>query len=104
MRLIGSMLLRAGGRHEIPDALAYRGTDGQSSRVPVAATDDRTSRCAGGQIIVGHGRESVTEVALNSTAAYVIAVMFVATLVRSTLGFGEALIAEIGRASCRERA
>jgi uncharacterized protein len=93
MRLIGSMLLRAGGRHEIPDALAYRGTDGQSSRAPVAATDDRTSRCAGGQIIVGHGRASVTEVALNSTAAYVIAVMFVATLVRSTLGFGEALIA-----------
>jgi uncharacterized protein len=33
------------------------------------------------------------EVALHSTAAYVIAVVFVATLVRSTLGFGEALIA-----------
>jgi uncharacterized membrane protein YfcA len=35
----------------------------------------------------------VTDVVLHSTAAYVIAVMFVATLVRSTLGFGEALIA-----------
>jgi uncharacterized membrane protein YfcA len=35
----------------------------------------------------------VTEVAFNSTAVYVIAVIFVATLIRSTLGFGEALIA-----------
>ena len=31
--------------------------------------------------------------ALDSTAVYVIAVIFVATLVRSSLGFGEALIA-----------
>ena len=35
----------------------------------------------------------MTEVAFNSTAVYVIAVIFVATLIRSTLGFGEALIA-----------
>lgn len=35
----------------------------------------------------------VTEVAINSTAVYVVAVIFVATLIRSTLGFGEALIA-----------
>jgi hypothetical protein len=35
----------------------------------------------------------VTEVAFNSTAMYVIAVIFVATLIRSTLGFGEALVA-----------
>ena len=35
----------------------------------------------------------VTEVALDSTALYVVAVIFVATLIRSTFGFGEALIA-----------
>lgn len=35
----------------------------------------------------------MTEVAFNSTAMYVIAVIFVATLIRSTLGFGEALVA-----------
>src|SRR5690242_19838265 len=56
-------------------------------------TLDRTGRCAGGQTVVGNGGVSVTEVARDSTAAYVITVIFVATLVRSTLGFGEALIA-----------
>jgi uncharacterized protein len=35
----------------------------------------------------------MTDVAFNSTAAYVVAVIFVATLIRSTLGFGEALVA-----------
>lgn len=35
----------------------------------------------------------MTEVAFNSTTAYVVAVIFVATLIRSTFGFGEALIA-----------
>ena len=35
----------------------------------------------------------MTEVALNSTTLYVVAVIFVATLIRSTLGFGEALVA-----------
>lgn len=35
----------------------------------------------------------MSDVAFNSTAVYVIAVIFVATLIRSTLGFGEALIA-----------
>src|SRR5690348_5558657 len=32
------------------------------------------------------------EIAFNSTAAYVVAVIFVATLIRSTLGFSEALV------------
>jgi uncharacterized membrane protein YfcA len=35
----------------------------------------------------------MTEIAFNSTAVYVVVVIFVATFVRSTLGFGEALIA-----------
>jgi uncharacterized membrane protein YfcA len=35
----------------------------------------------------------MSEVAFNSTTAYVVAVIFVATLIRSTLGFGEALVA-----------
>ena len=35
----------------------------------------------------------MTDVALNSTAVYVVAVIFAATLIRSALGFGEALIA-----------
>ncbi len=35
----------------------------------------------------------MADVAFNSTAIYVMAVIFVATLIRSTLGFGEALIA-----------
>jgi uncharacterized membrane protein YfcA len=35
----------------------------------------------------------VTESAFNATTAYVVAVIFVATLIRSTLGFGEALVA-----------
>jgi uncharacterized membrane protein YfcA len=35
----------------------------------------------------------VTAVAFDSTAIYVVAVIFAATLIRSTLGFGEALVA-----------
>jgi len=35
----------------------------------------------------------VIDVAFNSTAAYVVIVIFLATLVRSTFGFGEALVA-----------